>query len=91
MKFFFYFFILLVYSSCSDNNISLVVNSGQTQGTYYHIKYLSEDGIDYHSQIDSILLEIDSSLSLYKQFSLISKLNSGEQFRTDSLFDIVFF
>ena len=90
MRFFFCIFIFFGYSSCSDSNISLVVNSGQTQGTYYHIKYLSEDGTDYHSQIDSILLEVDSSLSIYKQFSLISKLNSGEEFKTDSFFDIVF-
>ena len=91
MRFFFYLLSLLLYSSsCSVSNTSLVVNSGQIQGTYYHIKYIAEDGTDYHSKIDSILQEVDSSLSLYKKYSLISKLNSGEDLRTDSLFNIVF-
>ena len=69
----------------------LVTNSGHAQGSYYHIKYMSEMGEDFHSQIDSILLEVDSSLSIYKDYSLISKLNNGEQLKTDSLFNAVFF
>ena len=83
------FFLTLFSCSFSDNTI-LVTNSGEAQGSYYHIKYMSDYGEDYHFQIDSILQEVDSSLSIYKNYSLISKLNNGEQLKTDTLFNIVF-
>jgi thiamine biosynthesis lipoprotein len=51
---------------------------------------MSANGDNYKSQIDSILLEIDSSLSIYKDYSLISKLNNGGNLKTDSLFNQVF-
>ena len=47
--------------------------------------------VDYQLQIDSILQEIDSSLSIYKNYSLISKLNSGQNIKTDTFFNTVFF
>jgi len=85
-----YLFIVFLFScSSSDNNI-LVTNSGEAQGTYYHIKYMSDNGKDYYLQIDSILQEVDSSLSIYKNFSLISRLNRGESLKVDSLFNTVF-
>ena len=83
--------VLFVFIGCSSSiNTILVTNSGQAQGSYYHIKYMSEDGLDYSFQIDSILLEIDSSLSLYKSYSVISRLNNKELVRTDSMFNTVF-
>jgi len=51
---------------------------------------MSEYGKDYHLQIDSILQEVDSSLSIYKSYSVISKLNIGEKVKTDTLFNTVF-
>jgi FAD:protein FMN transferase len=85
------YLLVLIFFSCSssDSNI-LVVNSGEAQGSYYHIKYMSNNGLDYHSDIDSLLMEVDSSLSIYKRYSLVSRLNSGEQLRTDSFFNTVF-
>lgn len=84
-------FFFLIFTSCSSSeNTSLVVNSGKTQGSYYHIQYMSYDGKDFHPQIDSILQEVDSSLSIYKSYSLISKLNNNEVFKTDTLFNTVF-
>ena len=84
-------FYLLFFISCSySDNTVLVANSGEAQGSYYHIKYMSEYGEDYHLQIDSILQEVDSSLSLYKSYSLISRLNNGEQLKTDTFFNAVF-
>ena len=84
-----FFIIILSACSSSDNRI-LVTNSGEAQGSYYHIKYMSANGDNYKSQIDSILLEVDSSLSIYKDYSLISKLNNGGNLKTDSLFNQVF-
>jgi thiamine biosynthesis lipoprotein len=48
---------------------------GYAQGTDYSIKYFSQDSIITQSSIDSILLKIDSSMSLYKSFSAINRFN----------------
>ncbi len=90
MRNIFYLFFLILFSCSFSDNTILVTNSGEAQGSYYHIKYMSAYGEDYHFQIDSILQEVDSSLSIYKGYSLISKLNNGEQLRTDTLFNTVF-
>jgi thiamine biosynthesis lipoprotein len=90
MRKLFYLFLLILFSCSFSDNIVLVTNSGQIQGTYYHIKYMSDNGEDYHFHIDSLLQEVDSSLSIYKSYSLISRLNRGEELKTDSLFNTVF-
>ena len=84
-------FCVLLFSCSSSDNTILVTNYGEAQGSYYHIKYMSDYGEDYHVGIDSILQKVDSSLSIYKSYSLISKLNSQEQVKTDTLFNAVFF
>jgi len=86
-----YSFFLIFVSCSSSETTSLVTNSGKAQGTYYHIKYMSDDGKDYHTQIDSVLQEVDSSLSIYKNYSLISRLNNRERLETDTFFNVVFF
>lgn len=90
MRKIFYFFIPFFLSCSHGDNSILVANSGEAQGSYYHIKYMSSYGEDYHLQIDSILQEVDSSLSVYKSYSLISRLNSGEKLLVDTLFKSVF-
>ena len=51
--------------------------SGFAQGTSYNINYYDV----YHSiskaQVDSILAKMDSSLSIYKSYSLISAFNES--------------
>jgi len=69
----------------------MVTNSGKTQGTYYHIKYLSSQGKSFKFQIDSLLTKIDSSVSIYKPYSIISKLNDGQEIETDEIFNLVYF
>lgn len=54
--------------------------SGHAQGTTWHITYYNNDSTILASQIDSILDKLDSSLSLYKPYSLICQFN-----RTDSM------
>ena len=51
---------------------------------------LSENGESYKIQIDSLLEEIDSSVSIYKPYSIISKLNRGEKVQTDDIFNSVY-
>ncbi len=49
--------------------------SGFAQGSTYHITYYSEDSLVSSRQIDSILMQIDQSMSLYKTGSLINQFN----------------
>jgi thiamine biosynthesis lipoprotein len=50
---------------------------GYAQGTDYSVKYFARDSIVTQRNVDSILLKIDSSMSLYKPFSLINKFNAS--------------
>ncbi|SHH06307.1 FAD:protein FMN transferase [Pedobacter caeni] len=52
---------------------------GYAQGTDYSIKYFAEDSVVTKRAVDSILLKIDSSMSLYKPYSLISEFNRSEK------------
>ncbi len=90
MKNILYLFITFLYACAPSDTTILVKNSGEAQGSYYHIQYLSEAGVNYKTEIDSILLEVDSSLSIYKDYSLISRLNKGEHLKTDTLFNTVY-
>lgn len=99
MKHLFILFMPFLFS-CSQPNKQIVSqstekilidNTGKTQGTSFHIQYLSFEGEDYKEQIDSLLSEIDSSLSTYKKYSLISKINQGEGRRLDQMFLDIFY
>ncbi|MET4137806.1 FAD:protein FMN transferase [Pedobacter sp. UYP1] len=50
---------------------------GYAQGTDYSIKYFAEAPIVSGDEVDSILLKIDSSMSLYQPYSLITKFNNS--------------
>lgn len=51
--------------------------AGFAQGTTYHVTYYEKDSIITKKQIDSILVKLDSSLSIYKPWSLISQFNNS--------------
>ena len=53
--------------------------SGYAQGTTYQITYYAPVSIISQRQTDSILITIDSSLSLYKPYSLINRFNRCER------------
>lgn len=50
---------------------------GYAQGTDYSIKYFAESPLVSGAEVDSILLKIDSSMSLYQPYSLITKFNNA--------------
>ncbi|WP_214228456.1 FAD:protein FMN transferase [Pedobacter sp. B4-66] len=52
---------------------------GYAQGTDYSIKYFARDSIVTKGNVDSILMVIDSSMSLYKSYSLINKFNASKE------------
>lgn len=51
--------------------------SGYAQGTTYHITYYAADSVVGQQDIDRILDGIDSSLSVYKSYSVITKFNQS--------------
>lgn len=51
--------------------------TGQAQGTTYQVTWYATDSLVTKDQVDSLLNNIDSSLSIYKSYSLISRFNQG--------------
>lgn len=57
--------------------------TGTAQGTTYSIIYYAEDSTIIKSVIDSVLISLDSSLSLYKPYSRINQFNSAKEIILD--------
>jgi FAD:protein FMN transferase len=76
------FTLLLLYSFLalfpSQNQQRKFQITGHAQGTTFQIAYYAADSIVTASQIDSILQKIDSSLSIYKPYSLINSFNNSK-------------
>ena len=65
--------------------------SGFTQGTTYSVVYSTKNARDLASELDSILLDFDMSLSTYKPESLISRINQNhDSVKVDAYFRAVF-
>ena len=90
MKYIYSLFLIINVSCVTKTTHILVSNTGQTQGTFYHIQYISEGGENYKSQIDNLLHLVDNSLSTWKENSLISRINRGEKVKVDKMFSDVF-
>jgi FAD:protein FMN transferase len=78
--------ILLLCIFCARTNVSaqrLMEINGRAQGTYFIVKYVSDDSTSLQRQIDSIFTAIDNSLSLYKPGSLINRFNKRKSVQMD--------
>ena len=84
-KSFFALSFLILFTSCSSN-IQLNTLNGYTFGTYYDIKFFSESKNFDESDLDSIFQEFNSSFSTYISSSIISKINSNDEYFVDDLF-----
>ena len=51
---------------------------GSTQGSYYSITYFDEQNRDFSSDFDSIFKEIESTLSLWDENSIIRRVNRND-------------
>ncbi|MEP7375836.1 MAG: FAD:protein FMN transferase [Chitinophagaceae bacterium] len=75
-RLFLYFsFAFVLLSFIQPSGFKKIQIDGLAQGTTYHIIYYANDTMVYKRQVDSILDKIDSSLSLYKSYSLINQFN----------------
>lgn len=53
--------------------------SGSAQGTTWHITYYATDSVVQKKQVDSVLSQLDSALSIYKPWSLVSRFNASKK------------
>lgn len=84
--------VLLVVYSCTRPAEYAEIN-GLTQGTTYHIVVEKSPGIDImilRQKIEGLLTEVDNSLSIYNDSSVISLINAGVSDVTDTLFREVY-
>jgi len=71
--------LLLVLTSCASDKKEIIKLEGNSQGTTYHITYLSDNGVLYQKEIDSLLKNIDQSMSTWIPTSIISRINNNEK------------
>lgn len=85
-------FLTLSLASCSPQPEYAELN-GLTQGTTYHIVVEKIPGLDVmtlRQDIEKLFTEIDNSMSIYNDSSVISAINANRSDLTDTLFREVF-
>ena len=83
----------LVLFSCKEKKAVIASFTGFTQGTTYSIVYDNNKNInpeDLKVKVEKILHDFDMSLSLYKDSSIICRLNRNEDVIPDTYFTEVF-
>jgi len=79
---FIFIFAFFIISSCTVNRRSELRSAaykieGFAQGTSYQITYYAESAIINSSSINQLFNRLDSSLSIYKPYSLINQFNNS--------------
>lgn len=85
-----YMCIAFLLTSCVDKpkDVIMRTNTGFALGTTYSIQYeVSNEELDYNSDIEKVFHEINQSISAYLPTSDISRINRGE---TDVIIDDYF-
>lgn len=81
------FFAIL---SCKKNPPKYIYNDGIIHGAPYHIVYESPEANDFHTEIDTLLKDLNMIFSTYEKESVISKVNRNEEVELDSVFTKAF-
>jgi thiamine biosynthesis lipoprotein len=85
--------ITLLFSISSCRKAEFASFNGFAQGTTYSIVFESRENTTPDSlklEVEKILRDFDMSLSLYKDSSILSKVNRNEDVKVDSFFEEVF-
>lgn len=72
------FIVFILFFSCNRFEQTIVLISGEAQGTTYHITYITGKETNYQNDIDSIFQVIDLSMSTYVPSSIISRINQDD-------------
>lgn len=89
----FIFILALIFTSCKEKKTVINNFSGFAQGSTYSIVYDNNKNISPENlklKVEKILHDFDMSLSVYKDSSIISRLNRNEDIVPDSFFTEVF-
>jgi len=92
-KIYFLVIVCLLIYGCQPKSkkYNFIHITGYAQGGTYHITYENSPGLDLKDQFDSILNEIDYTLSIYNPKSIISRINRNENNVTiNNLFKTVY-
>ncbi len=91
IKIFLLVIVVILVVACNSGKQHFIQLEGNAQGTTYHISYFAKNDINYKSEIDGLLREIDSSMSTYLPVSIISRINKNDSsVLVDDLFKEVF-
>ena len=85
MKRFFLIILAVILVSCAKKP-QKINYSGVTQGSYFSISYFDEENRHFETQFDSIFKEIDNSVSLWNENSIIRKVNRNEDVVVNQIF-----
>lgn len=82
----------LLFTSCtSTDRYHKVVLQGEAQGTYYAITYYDSLNRNFQPQIDSLFNNIEYSMSLWMDTSIINRVNQGDtSMRVDAIFQVIY-
>ncbi len=86
----YFFFAIFLLAGCTDRNFYRL--GGYAQGGTYSVKYTGADVRPevLQVQVDSLLREIDFTLSGYNQKSLLSRFNAGDTVTLSPIFARVY-
>lgn len=79
--------VFVVWKYRQSNSINETKIEGNTMGTTYHITYYDKDSRNFKTQIDSLLVVFNQSLSTYIKDSEVTDFNNGNYFQ----FNLPFF
>lgn len=82
--------ILIVLTLVSCGRQQKINYSGITQGSYFSITYYDDEGRIFEAEIDSIFKEVDNSVSLWNENSIIRKVNRNEDVVVNQIFKEIF-
>ena len=85
MKKVLYIVLGVILISCSKQP-QKINYSGVTQGSYFSIIYYDEENRHFEAEIDSIFKEVDNSVSLWNENSIIRKVNRNEDVVVNQIF-----
>ncbi|MFV8226799.1 FAD:protein FMN transferase [Christiangramia aquimixticola] len=70
--------VLISLSACGEQDVESQKYQGEALGTTYAIQFYSEEEIAFEKGMDSIINQINKSMSTYSTNSDISKVNRGD-------------
>jgi len=79
-------FAVLFFNACKQPAPRYIYNDGIIHGAPYHIVYKSPAGVDFHTEIDTLLKNLNMIFSTYEKDSEISKINRNEPVKLDPVF-----